>query len=125
MSEKSVDRLEEELRALGYCTRRHASRKGEVVSIAYLVEVGAKRGEECRVGFSMGHEGYPDYPPHWLHVCPPVNDNVGGVVVDYSVDGVTWTYLSRPPGDDVWEDPRNRSAKTLLNDTVRRFWENV
>ena len=122
---KSVDLFEEELRALGHCTSRHASPKGDVVSIPYVVDVGAKREHQYRVGFSMDQDGYPDYPPHWLHVCPPVNDNAGGTVADYTVDGVTWTFLSRPPGDDVWEDPRNRTAKTLLNHTVRRFWENL
>lgn len=124
MSE-SANRIEEELRALGYCTSRHQSDKGEVVSIPYVVEVGPKRNQKHQVGFSMDQDGYPDYPPHWLHICPPVDDNAGGAVAQYSVEGTAWMYLSRPPGDDVWEDPQNRSVKTLLNHTVRRFWENL
>ena len=62
-------------------------------------KTGKNRGEQFRIAISMQETGYPEYPPHWIHISPPVNDGLGGSTSQYKDnDGREWMALSRPPG---------------------------
>ena len=120
-----VDKVREELEAEGYSTSVRDSSQGKVVEFDYQVEVGPRKGERFKVGISFQEGGYPEYPPHWIHVSPPVEDGLGGVTQRYSTDdGQEWVALSRPP-KGYWDRLPEKNMKSFLNEHLRRFWNCV
>lgn len=72
-----------------------------------------------------GAEHYPEYPPHWIHVSPPIDDGMGGAVHRYQdEEGRDWIALSRPP-TDLWDLLPTKSMYAFMNEHVRRFWARV
>ena len=70
----------------------------------YEIEAGTHKGEEVTVGVSFQEEGYPEYPPHWIHVTPPLDDGRGGSTQEHTdAHGRSWLAMSRPPGP-VWDN---------------------
>lgn len=121
----NVKRIQWELDALGYTTTLRESPRGQVVSFEYDVEVGTHKGSTFVVGLSFqGDEGYPEYPPHWIHVTPPIDDGKGGAVETYSADGREWTAMSRPPGA-LWDDLPTKHMYNYMMDHFRRLWSEM
>lgn len=122
-----MDRVQAELRSLGYQTELRDSPHGKtVVFFPYEVEVGTHAGKTVMLAIGMqGSELYPEYPPHWLHVHPPTNDGKGGVVTEYKDDlGRDWIAMSRPPGP-LWDELPTKSMRAFLDEHVRRFWNSM
>ena len=120
-----IGRMQEELECLGYSTAIRDSAQGKVVEFDYQVETGKNRGEQFRIAISMQETGYPEYPPHWIHVSPPVNDGLGGSTSQYQDnDGREWMALSRPPGE-LWEQLPTKDMKRYLDHHLRRFWSRI
>ena len=122
----NVERISSELEALGFPTEITDSPKGKVVSFAYEVDVGSHRGTTVRVGLSMqGKEPYPEYPPHWVHLSPPIDDGRGGVVEQYTDErGESWAVMSRPPGQ-LWDRLLTKHISGYISDHLRRFWNDL
>ena len=122
----NIDQVKRELESLGYETHLSSSPQGEVVSFSYIVESGSYKGKQITLGISMqGSEPYPEYPPHWIHLTPPINDGKGGAVVRYSdANGREWTALSRPPGE-IWDQLLTKHMHAYLNEHMRRFWNGI
>ena len=122
----SIDQIKAELESLGYETCLFDSSQGKVVSFSpYIIEAGSHEGKPFKVGISMhGNKLYPEYPPHWIHVSPPINDGRGGSSVRYSANGREWIALSRPPGD-IWDQLPTKHMSTYLTEHLRRFWNNI
>ena len=122
----NLERISSELEILGYSTTITDSPKGQVVSFHYQVDVGPYRGRQMRVGLSMqGEEPYPEYPPHWIHVNPPIDDRRGGVVERYTDEQEQpWAVLSRPPGP-LWDRLLTKHISGYLSDHLRRFWNDL
>ena len=75
-----IGRIKRELESLGYETFCFDSSVGEVVVFDYTLEVGSRRGEIVKVGVGFQErDAYPDYPPHWIFVSPPIDDGRGGI----------------------------------------------
>ena len=119
----NVERISSELESLGFSTEVADSPKGKVVSFDYEVDVGSRQGTTVRVGLSMqGKEPYPEYPPHWIHVSPPIDDGRGGAVEEYTDErGQHWAVLSRPPGP-LWDRLLTKHISGYISDHLRRFW---
>lgn len=121
----SLGKIEKELQQCGYTTYRHGSPQGDVVAFEYRVETGNKKGNVVQLGFSMSEVHYPDYPPHWLHVHPPVDDGQGGAITQYDDDtGRSWSALSRP-GADIWDKAKTKHISVYMQEHVRRFWNKI
>lgn len=121
----SIDRVRSELASLGYETTVFQSSQGVVVSFDYTIEVGSQRGRSVTVGVSFQEDGYPEYPPHWIHVTPPIDDGRGGSAVTYSDDhGRSWFAMSRPPGD-MWDQLPTKHMYAFINEHLRRIWADV
>lgn len=121
----SVDRVQDELRSLGYRTHEFDTKQGTVVSFDYTIETGSHKGTRVRVGVSFQEEGYPEYPPHWIHVTPPIDDGKGGTTSTYTDDeGNTWIAMSRPPGD-VWDKLPTKHMYAYISDHLRRIWKDA
>ena len=122
MSE-GLDLMEQELSCEGYETRRLNTPDGQMVVFDYVIETGSHKNRQVQVGAGPG-DGYPQYPPHWVVVSPPLDDGNGGVVNKHTIDGVEWLSMSRPP-QDIWDSAVRRDMKTYLSDHLRRIWKDV
>ena len=124
MSE-SIDRVQRELESLGYLTSLLDSPHGRVVSFDYIIETGSRKGTTIEIGISFQEEGYPEYPPHWIHVRPLDDDGKGGVTQKYfDSQGLEWIAMSRPPGD-IWDQLPTKHMRAYINEHLRRIWKDV
>ena len=121
----SIERVRAELESSGYKTRVFEGPKGAVVAFDYTIEVGSKKGEQVSVGVSFqGSEDYPEHPPHWIHVSPPIHDGKEGAVEKHERDGEQWLAMSRPPGD-LWDNLPTKYMGAYINEHLRRIWRDV
>ena len=93
----SLDKIQRELESFERKTQRFDSPIGVVVAFKYVIESGSHKGEPVTVGVSLQEDGYPEYPPHWIHISPPLSDGKGGSVQRYEVESREWLAMSRPP----------------------------
>lgn len=119
-----INRIKAELEALGYKTSWSDGPRGKVVSFDYTIETGSHKGKQVSVGVSFQEAGYPDYPPHWIHITPPIDDGRGGVVERYNANGREWLAMSRPPGD-IWDQLLTKHMGTYISEHLRRIWKDV
>ena len=122
----NIKQIKRELESLGYETGLSNSPHGEVVSFPYIVETGSHKGKQVTLGISMqGSEPYPEYPPHWIHVLPPIDDGKGGAVEKYcDGSGREWVALSRHPGD-IWDQLPMKHMRVYISEHLRRFWNDI
>ena len=120
----SLNRVRGELEFLGYETQTFNTRIGVVVAFNYTIETGSHKGTTVLVGVSFQEEDYPEYPPHWIHVCPPIADGRGGSVRTYEMAGCQWLAMSRPPGR-FWDQLRTRHMSTYISEHIRKIWKDV
>lgn len=121
----SIARIRAELEALGYKTLVFDGTQGRVVSFNYTIEAGSHKGKLVTLGISLnGNELYPEYPPHWIHITPPIDDGKGGAVERYNANGCEWIAMSRPPGE-MWDQLPTKHMSAYLNEHLRRFWNNI
>ena len=121
----TIDRVQSELGFLGYQTSVFDTQQGTVVSFKYTIEAGSHKGTPVIVGVSFQEEGYPEYPPHWIHVTPPIDDGKGGVVENYSDEqGRQWIAMSRPPAD-VWDKLPTKHMSGYIKEHLRRIWKDI
>ena len=118
----SLDKIEIELQELGFATTRFTSPHGEVVAFSYVIDVGRLLGTGCQLGVSMQEQGFPVYPPHWIHLSPPINDKQGSGRQYTDEQGTPWVAFSRPP--TYWDNLPNKNIKAFLDEHVRRFFAN-
>ena len=120
----SIDRVRGELEFLGYQTCEFDSPQGRVVAFDYTIETGSHKGTQVRVGIGFQEEGYPEYPPHWIHVSPPIDDRKGGVTRGYELQERAWLAMSRPPGD-LWDRLPTKHMYAYIREHLRRIWKDV
>lgn len=122
----NIAHIQAELESLGYETFLFDSKQGKVVAFRYRVEVGSHKDKSVTLGISMhGSGAYPEYPPHWIHIHPPVDDGKGGTVISYNDDkGQQWIAMSRPPGQ-LWDELPTKHMAAYLSEHIRRFWNNI
>lgn len=121
----NIEQVQAELESLGYETSVSASPQGTVVSFLYTVETGSHKGRQVTLGLSLGDGQYPEYPPHWIHLTPPIDDGKGGTTAAYQdASGREWIAMSRPPGD-IWDRLPTKHMYSYLNEHLRRFWNSI
>ena len=95
---------------------------GRAVIFDYEVDAGSHRGNSYRIGISFQETGYPEYPPHFIHICnaPPLSRTVHST---HDEGDAKWSVFSVPPSD-FWDSlpAEHKNIKTYLNQHVRRFW---
>lgn len=120
-----IGQIKAELEGLGYQTVTRDSSQGRVVEFDYQVDTGKHRGQLFRLGISMQETGYPEYPPHWIHISPPVEDGLKGSVQRYrGGDGREWVAMSRPPSD-LWDQLPVKDMQSYLDHHLRRVWSRI
>ena len=124
-----LERIKNELKDLGYEPFFIDTPQGRAVAINYVIERGNYIGQSALLGFSFQEGGYPEYPPHWIHISPPYNDELGGSVsIHKSPDNQgnerEWLALSRPPGE-MWDNLPTKHMQHYLNFHIARFCKNL
>jgi hypothetical protein len=122
----NADKIQRELEGTGLATTRFQAPTGkEVIAFDYTIETGSHKGANVRVGVSDPDGKYPEYPPHWLHVSPPIDDGKGGAVERYeTADGRQWLAMSRPPAD-IWDRLKTKHMSTYIREHLPRVWKDV
>ena len=122
----SVEKVRGELEVLGYKPFEFDWQKGRVVAFEYTIEAGSKTGTAVLVGMSFQEEGYPEYPPHWVHVSPPIPDHHGGGVEYSTPEGREWLAMSRAPGK-LWDQlsQQDQDMEAYISEHLRRLWRHV
>ena len=123
MSE-SILKVRAELKSLGYELFEFDWQNGRVVAFQYTIEAGSNTGTSVLVGLSFQEEGYPEYPPHWVHVSPPIADHHGGGHAYYTDDGREWLAMSRAPGT-AWDRLLQKDMGSYIAEHLRRIWREV
>ena len=113
-------RISDELEGMGYQPQivdgNTPSGLQKVVIFPYRVQVGRFKGNEINVGISTQCEalGYPEMPPHWILVSPPILDTKDGANHGiYKFAGKDWVALSRPPGA-FWDKVQHKGMRAYL-----------
>ena len=75
--------IRSELENLGYQTKIVESTQGTTIAFRYTLELGSRKGETVWVGVNPQDGQFPEFPPHWLHVSPPINDQRGSSCTAY------------------------------------------
>ena len=123
--QNSIEKVKAELETMGCQPFEFDGPHGRVVAFPYTIKAGSRKGDKVHVGVSFQEEGYPEYPPHWVYVSPPINDGKGGGV-DYTrpEDGSKWLAMSRPPGN-AWDRLPTKNMKAYISDHLSRIWSDV
>lgn len=129
-SQPTHQRIRDELVALGYpaeVVEGHTpGGPQKVVVFTYLVRTGRFRGKTYKMGVSTQCEalGYPELPPHWIFISPPItNTQDGGNHGLNSFGGESWVALSRPPGP-FWDKLPHKCMRAYM-EHVSRVWKNI
>lgn len=98
---------------------------GQVVVFDYVVDTGRYQGKRFSLGISFQEDGYPEYPPHFVHIA----DLPEATLTKHSVhqaEGVEWSVFSFPPSD-FWDrlPPADKNMKTYLRRHLVRVWNQI
>lgn len=127
----SVDQhIRQELEDLGYKPEvvegDTAGGHQKVVTFDYHIRCGRFRGRKYRVGISTQCEavGYPEVPPHWIFISPPITDIRDGANHGLnSFGGREWVALSRPPGA-FWDRASKKGMQAYL-EHLNKVWRQI
>lgn len=122
--DENIAKMQAELEAAGYQTQTFQSPQGLTVIFDYELECGNHVGETIKVGISGPDGSYPEYPPHWVHVSPPISDGKSTHAAYQGPDGQTWLPMSRPP-NDFWDKLKTKNMETYIQEHLRRLWKDV
>ena len=121
----NVQRIYDELQAIGQRPAVTETQKGQVVIFPYRIPSGTRKGESVTIGVSRPDGKYPEYPPHWVHISPPINDGRGGAIETYTdANGQSWLAMSRPP-QDIWDKMAIKNMDTFIKEHLARIWKDV
>ena len=122
---KALQQVQQELHECGLVTYIVEGVNDEIIAFPYEVPTGRYRGKRVDIGLSMQEANYPEYPPHWIHVTPKVEDRSGHPGKEYTdSSGRPWVAFSRPPSD-FWDCAPTKHMSVYLQEHLRRFWRNV
>ena len=86
------------------------------VIFPYRIGTGRFKGETRNFGVSTRCEAvdYPEVPPHWIFISPPITDTQDGPNHGIcSFAGMNWVVLSRPPGA-FWDRIDKKDMRAYL-----------
>ena len=123
-------RIKKELEALGYAPSivegETVAGRQRVVTFEYGVPTGRFKGRTYMVGISTQCEavGYPEVPPHWIFVSPPIIDTRDGTNHGIStLNGRQWVAMSRPPGA-FWDRIGAKGMKAYM-EHLAKVWKHI
>lgn len=117
--------VQQELQECGLATYIVEGVNDDIVAFSYEVPTGRYRGKSVDIGLSLQEVNYPEYPPHWIHVTPTIEDKMGRPGKQYTdSSGRLWVAFSRPPSD-FWDRAPTKHMSVYLGEHLRRFWRSA
>ena len=125
----AVDTVINELKDLEYSPFVIETPVGITVFFEYSLPNGKYSGETVLLGISFQEQGYPEYPPHWVHFSPPYNNGLGSSDRKYrrkDEKGIEREFiaLSRPPSD-IWDKLPTKNMQSYLDLHIYRICESL
>ena len=119
---EALQQVKQELEECGLSTYLVPGVAEDIIAFKYTVPTGRYRGKCVDIGLSMQEANYPEYPPHWIHITPMIEDRRGRHGKEYQDSaGRHWGAFSRPPSD-FWDTAPTKHMSVYLQDHLRRFW---
>ncbi len=86
------------------------------VTFDMAVKHGVYKGETLQITLSFQEDGYPEYPPHFVHFKSNIKPAKIPVHSTYQFEGENWSVYSLPPSD-FWDrlPSSEKNMKTYLN----------
>ena len=123
----SLEIIKTQLEQLNYKPKIKSSQfnNKDVLVFNYDVVSGQHKDKTFKIGISMQEEGYPEYPPHFIHIYNIQNTNLT-IHNQYTENGGTWKVFSVPPSD-IWDKLRveEKNMKTFLHTHLVRIWDQI
>ena len=123
----SLESIKTELEKLNYQPKIKSSQfnNKDVLVFDYHVVSGRHEGKTFKIGISMQEEGYPEYPPHFIHIYNIQNTNLT-THNQYDENNGTWKVFSIPP-NDIWDKLsfEEKNMKTYLYTHLVRIWDQI
>jgi len=124
----AVETIYRELRELGFAAQMVTSEDfihGPAVIFDYDVKNGRYTGRTYTIGIGFQEEGYPEYPPHFLHIA----DIEATHLTRHSrhdYQGRSWWVFSFPPSD-FWDrlPLEEKNMKVYMLRHVSRIWDQL
>ena len=121
----ALRQVQRELEECGLATYVVEGGPDDIVAFSYTVPTGRYRGRVVDLGLSMQELNYPEFPPHWIHVSPPIEDRRGSPGKQFTdARGRKWVGFSRPPSD-FWDTSPTKHMSIYIDDHIRRFWRHA
>ena len=123
----SLELIKKEMEALGYQTKLTANlfNNTSVLTFDYTPSLGRYKNQKFKMSISMQEDGYPEFPPHFLHICnlPDSHLTIHGT---YETNDGLWKVFSAPP-NDIWDHlpMEERNMKTYMYSHVNRIWNQI
>ena len=97
----------------------------ELITFDYVIETGSLRGQSVTIGIYPQDGNFPEHPPHWVHVTPPIDDGRGGSTARYrDSQDREWLILSRPP-EDIWDQLPEKHMRYYISEHLGRIWGTI
>ena len=122
---EAMQRIKRELDECSLTTYIVEGVADDIIAFNYVVPTGRYRGKNVDIGLSMQEANYPEYPPHWIHVTPKIEDGRGRPGKEFTdSSGRVWVAFSRPPSD-FWDRAPTKHMSVYLQQHLRRFWRSA
>ena len=113
---EAMQRIKRELDECSLTTYLVEGVADDIIAFNYVVPTGRYRSKNVDIGLSMQEANYPEYPPHWIHVTPKIEDGRGCPGKEFTdSSGRVWVAFSRPPPISGTVRPRNICPCTFSN----------
>lgn len=124
----ALDKIKSELLDLGYepdLVSVDGFGSGKIAIIKYNVSIGRYKDKTFRVGISFQEDGYPEYPPHFVHIEELSNPRLP-IHSQHSHGGANWSVFSAPP-NDFWDrlPSSQKNMNTYMSRHMLRFWNQI
>ena len=97
----------------------------ELITFDYEIETGSLKGQLVTIGIYPQDGNFPEHPPHWVHVTPPIDDGRGGSTQKYrDRRDREWLIMSRPP-DDIWDQLPEKHMRYYISEHLGRIWGTI
>ena len=122
-----IELIRQELVSLGYAAvttqfPNFTVDNGRAVVFEYEVDSGSHRGKHYRMAVSFQEAGYPEYPPHFIHIYNAPQLQLTAHSTHDEGQG-KWSAFSVPPSD-FWDHlpVEHKNMNTYINRHMRRLW---
>ena len=98
---------------------------GKAVMMNYTVPVGRYKGEKYKLAISFQETGYPEYPPHFIHIADICHQH-RTPHSEHQYDNRQWKAFSAPPRS-IWDglSSGDKNMRAYMRGHMQSFWNEL